>query len=675
VSLLPSQKFSVNEILKEISIQVAKPKIVKIYTDGWATELIDYKAEVVNRFNMSPIDALFLDVSVLANAGLTHIFILTPRLLDMKNRIVHLKNKNLKIFLLKKVGPIKKVTFSAKEMRRVSRSLSVGFDMGSVSDGLIGNNKILNQIYEMIAEEARFGKIMVERCEFIEKVSGRFQCTYEDSSRVIEFARDRWVVNQISIKINEKVLIFFSLRVSQVSPKVLEWVLKSLKLEELAPTKHMISTRLSKVFNLTLTKQVWRSLKAKRHKRSSSLLEDKHRLSKKGKLFFIGKSYEGLDTFTEDVFKVKSLDCWDEFLEFCENYYKVHFKQSIPMGRFGLLTLVKYLGCESLKQLSSGKLIYLINLAIKEEFLQYKYPNLFWTKDFRILDNKLFSKLRTIKNCIINLVSKAPVRLSCLKLVLRSKFGLELNLKDFGYSKLKEMIQSIPELELINDFIHIRHNTLIDTEALCELINEIVKEKEYGVTESVLQVTLQARLNNSIDWSLYNVSSCSEFIKKYSRNEIEVLHTYECNILFKSNELKTYSFFFPFKSGFHSAVLESSRMTPKSYHPISISVDIQGKCREKTAGHMQRIIHISNIPSDVQKTPSRDEDIERVEPFVADLSNVSEIPSSGFRSIQHSKNSSLSQWHYRAQSSNALSSEMRHSRFNFSWIDKPFGLD
>ena len=713
VSLLTSQKFSVNEIVKEISDQVAKPKIVKIYTEGWAVDLIDYKAEIVDRCMMSPLEALILDVSFLANSGLTHVFIVTPRRLETWNRIVHLKIKNLKICVLKKTGPIKEFRVKRIEVERRRFSCQDGMEGLGQGDWRLGVGRRrgrrrgseggswgfggeeegkrvekgesegvrcgrgfdkFDEIVRVLAAQANEGRISVERNELIEKISSILHLGLDESSNLLTCARDLHILTQTTIKLNEKTFIFFSLHIPQLTPQVLSWVLKSLKLDELSPTKHQISARLSKTFNLSLSRPTWKSIKSSLalHSRCSSSDNLKTSIHSSALLFKL-RRYSGLDQVKSDVFKVRNLECWYEFIEFCENYFSNHFKQSIPMGRFGLITLIKQTGPESLRHLSSGKLIYLINLALKEELLQYRYPNIYWTKDFRILDNTLFSKLRTVKNCVVSLIAQQPVRLSCLKKCIKAKFAVDLDHRVFGFSKLKEMVLSIPELELSSGFVRIRHNSLLDSDSLASLINDIIKEKEYGITESVLQATLQARLSHSIDWTQYNVQSCTEFIKMFSRNEIEILMTYECNILFKSNEQKTYSYFFPFKSGFHSAVLESSRVTPQTYHPVSISVDFQSSTGEKVP--MQRIIHISNIPSDMQKTPSRDEDDNKtLEPFIADLSNVSEIASSGFRSIQHSKNSSASYCHFRAQSTN-MNQDMHHSRYNFSWIDKPFGLD
>lgn len=679
VSLISSQEFSVGDVVKEISIRISKPKFVKLYTDGWSLGKIDYKCELIHRFRMSPLDALFLDISVLANSGLTHILIITPSFLEIRNRVAHLKSQSLKIFLASKYSPLEYLYYPSKI--KISQLRHKSFS--HTSDELVlhpGTSQVMRSVFELLTEEAQFGKILVEKTELVEKISNKLRCSFDHCCKLLNVARDLRIVNQISIKINEINLVFYSVRVSQVSPEVMDWILNSLKCEEITPTKQVIKTRLSKVFNLYLPKSSWKSITHSQtlHKRSLSEVSDKSKFMKKSSNYFkAGESWTGLDSIKGDPFDLKKLECWDEFLEFCEDYFANHFKQSISMGRFGLALLVKHTGPDSLKFLTTGKLMYLINLAISEDLLRYKYPNLYWSKDFKVMDNGLYGKLSIVKGCILKLIAKAPVRLSAIKPLLKENFDIDLELKEFGYRKLKELLLSVPDIELEQDFVKLRPSSHLDSEKLSDLIFDIIKEKEYGIPESILEATLQARLNHSIDWSHYNVSSCLSFIQHYSPHDIKILKTQNCNILFKSNDLKTYSYFFPFKGNFHSAMLESSRRTPQTYHPVSISFDFQSQ-ENKVIYPMHRFINISNIPSDiVQKSPFRDEetpDDKFVEPFVADLSNVIENSSAGARSIQHSKNSSFCNLHYRAQSSNLIP-EMRHSRVNFSWIDKPFGLE
>ena len=94
---------------------------------------------------------------------------------------------------------------------------------------------------------------------------------------------------------------------------------------------------------------------------------------------------------------------------------------------------------------------------------------------------------------------------------------------------------------------------------------------------------------------------------------------------------------------------------------------------------MQRIINISDVPSDIyQKSPFRDSEYfdERYEPFVIeDLSMVSDNQTNGSRSIQFSKDFNFYELHERASSvHNARNPD--HSHNNFSWAEnKPLGLD
>ena len=56
---------------------------------------------------------------------------------------------------------------------------------------------------------------------------------------------------------------------------------------------------------------------------------------------------------------------------FFDEYFSKHYREGIPMGKYGCALLIKLVGPESLKFLSLGKLIYLINQALSDDYLRY----------------------------------------------------------------------------------------------------------------------------------------------------------------------------------------------------------------------------------------------------------------------------------------------------------------
>ena len=110
--------------------------------------------------------------------------------------------------------------------------------------------------------------------------------------------------------------------------------------------------------------------------------------------------------------------------------------------------------------------------------------------------------MENTKKSLVHIISSHPngVPLSQLPRIYLKKNHFALKVQEFGYKKLKEFLQSISEVEISSEgFTHLKRKPIFDKENLAEIISGIIKEKEFGVTESILQATLQARINDSID--------------------------------------------------------------------------------------------------------------------------------------------------------------------------------
>lgn len=656
ITLITSQNFSVIEGLKEIKKQICKPTLIKLYSDGFTELKTEENLEVVSRFGMRALDALFLDLSVMINSSITHALIITENVAEIQTRVKYLKNCKFNIVIVRKIAPLE--VYGKDDTR-------VNFNFHCFSEIIEG----FEIVREILREEAECGRVSVEKSEMIEKIMLKNKIGCEQASQLLDDAVKKGLVCVNSYRIKEKNFVFFSLRVGEIGLEVVNWVVNSLKYDELTPNKRNIVNRLEKVFKLKVDKECWAGIRRKMcsKTRSLSCVDDKSMLiHSKGEFWPKGSKWKGLDSFKADVFNIKRTDIWDEFVEFCESYFSNHFKQSIPMGKFGLILLLKYSGPASLKYLSTGKLTYLINQSISEDLLRFNKTRLTWTNDFRILENTLYTYLQHSKSSILSLISQSPLHICRLKPVLKKSYNLSLNLPLLGFKKLKDLIHSIPELRIKDGLISLKAKKIPSHTQLKDLIDSIVRDKEYGITESVLNITLKSLLTYSVDWKDYNVDSIISFIKQYSQHDIEILKTPECNILFKPSELKTYSYFFPFKNQFGSAMLESARVeSPNIYHPINFSFEMQNT--QRVQGSMHRVINISNIPPEVLKWNFKDEDDCCVDPFTLDLSDVS-VSSQQFKSTQHSKNLSLNDWNANRMNSSFLQ-EFDKGWASISWVE------
>lgn len=651
ISNITSNSISISTLLQEISNRIVSPKFVYFYSAGWAHDKIQAKGEVVSRYKVSPVDSLLLDLDCIQQSPVTDVLIISTKINEIRKKLSFAKTANVRVLFTDWTCPMFLNVWKGEE-RRV--------------EGKEGESTArFKELIEFFYLEAEGGRVWIEKNEVLDHFFG-----FEDFCICLDEAVKNKVIRETVIKFHEKILFLYSIYFEEVSEDVIRFIVKSLKFDEISLTDRAIKTRIKKVFGISCDGDKWKEVKRRcfSHRRARSVVGEKL-----VNLKFDRNGYEGLDLYKSDFFLIKNSESYEEFVLFSESYFSAHFRQGLQMGRFGLSLLIKHFGPESLKFLSIGKLIYMTNLALSDDLFRIHSRKIFWSKDFRIMDPSTYTKFKALKKSIIEAVSSDnKIKLSNLRQKLKIQKKLEINLHEFGYHKIRELIKSIPEIEISGQYFKLKTQKILDSEKIVEAIEEIVKSKEYAITEAVLQVTLQAKLNHSIDWTDYNVSSCAEFIRVFSRSDIQVLKTRDCIMLFKSNKQKTYSFFFPFKSYFNSAVLECSKVpTPQIYQAVSHSFDLHLQSSNKCVAPMQRIINISNVPSDIlQVSPARDDDFEdngnssfNIEGFSA---NEEEKVAS--RSKQHSKNSSGCGWHIRAQSFHVFKDDI-DTILNISWTE------
>ena len=627
--------------------------------------------ECIDRYGISPLDALLLDVSVLLHSGLTHILIVVSNVNCIRARLNHLGASGVRVLIASGAVPLRFVG-TDDGLPRIKNMVRRGsFCKEICKDFFLRDCEgDVENVGKVFLEESKLGNISIEHSEIVEKISIRLKVTMAESVRYLESAETSKIIQKVCINLYDLQLVFYSLKTTTLSTEVFTWVILSLKADEMAPSIRNIKCRVRQVYNLHIETNKWDLLLARLVNpfRSRSVASYKFSIEK-GMVFPDSRKWSSYDWHKIDKFDIKNTEYWDDFLIFLEKYFAHNYKRGVPLGKYGCRLLIKFAGPDSLRHLSPGKIIYLINLALTDDFLRFNDRKLVWSKDFKLITNQGYQKQEFVKKSLVKIVSEnlPMISLSRLPILFTKATKFKLDVKEFGYKSLKEFLSSISELEITPRLeVLIRKRKICDQDFLLEKICEIIKEKEFGVSSSILQATLQARINESIDWNEYNVSSCEEFIKQYSGCSIEILRTPECNILFSPSKYRSYSYFFPFKSGFHSAVLETSQMpTPQGYHAVSYSFET-GPASRNHFPPMQRIINISNVPSDIiQKSPSGDVegfDDRASESFLIDHFSSGEII---FRNSGPGKNT------YGHERTNSLyATNTSHSReIHFSWSD------
>ena len=209
------------------------------------------------------------------------------------------------------------------------------------------------------------------------------------------------------------------------SLECLTWTLRSLCVDEMLPSEKAIQARMREVFDYKPTPAEWQTLlqQAKGHSHSSSAPPEFSLFSKSSSvpkftfkeitdpsngsrtllIYPSGENWHALDNHSKfgDYLNIKETNEWKEFLKFLENYFairgirrpkKEEEQKAIPGGRYGCAQFIKICGPLSLRNCSLGKLSYMVQLAINEDYLRYQRTLLIWTSNNQGIISKTIKK-------------------------------------------------------------------------------------------------------------------------------------------------------------------------------------------------------------------------------------------------------------------------------------------
>jgi hypothetical protein len=427
-----------------------------------------------------------------------------------------------------------------------------------------------------IKDQAYQGFIMHEFNELCEKLGKSLGISRNYAGDLIKTGCKLGKLHQQTKNIGIEEVRVISLKVEKLSNEVLLWVLRSLRNDEMISTEKAIQSRLKEAFDLKIPQQLWTSfidtsMKSKRirHKKSLSDSENFSYFSKANSLstpnFYFGiKKVQDFGTGTEnlaiypvneewvsydqyiksgDVFLIKQTADWEAFIQFFELIFNVENpeEQAISGGRYGCAQYVKHFS-PALRNCSLGKLSYMIQLAIDEDLLRYHKTLLVWVPIFDKRTKKDRDYLYQTKRKIVSALGQCGegISLAQLPTVLRDVMKAEIDLSKIGFAKLKDLVASIPDLELLSKgknhpFVRVRKPAILSADSLGSFIHKILTRKnllslshlEYKVSEEF-----------GYNWTVAKYKDLEDFVRKSAefnlnergmvekRSRDEICHSY-----------------------------------------------------------------------------------------------------------------------------------------------------
>ena len=612
-------------LLTEIQQKVGPPEFVKAYGDPWGKwkdELAAYGVLSVHKSGIKTYEALLLDLSISLNTGLTHVLVIsaqsqtfTPHLLQLKSNI------------------------PAVEFWLSSRILPLQIQETLVEENKAQRNSYLDVIVTYLKDEALKGNVLIELSEFLQVISYKLKIETDEVEKMLETAEKSKLIF-ISCKEFDKISTsFVSLLVESCSLECLTWILRSLCVDEMLPSEKAIQARMREVFDFKPSPLEWQNLiqQARGHSHSSSAPAEFSLFSKSPVLpkftfkeiadpsngartllvYPNGENWSALDNHSKfgDYLNIKEAPEWKEFLRFLENYFapkgirrpkKEEEQKAIPGGRYGCAQFIKVCGPPLLRNCSLGKLSYMVQLAINEDYLRYQRTLLIWTTNNQgiISRTELLRKMQIIKSTIISLLEKSQdgVSLAQLPLHLKRSLNFPMNISELGFAKLKDLLATFPEVAIeLRDTNHpfavlCKDNKYIPPhiEDILACISASLSEHKFGLAEGKLEMQLVDKFGR-VEWGAYRTASLAEFVNTFGRDKFEVIKSNDSHIIFKAKQPGYAYFYSPFREHSSESLNEREPSPTFMQHHSSLSFECE------VPGHMGKVVNISALPPDIMK--------------------------------------------------------------------------
>jgi len=535
-----------------------------------------------------------------------------------------------------------------------------------------GQEQMHDHFIGYLKEMAIEGNLMTEYSNAIKMFQQKARVSYDIAAQWLKSGErlGLFMITQRQFG-NLRSVSFVSLKLEVISLEALLWTLRSLKRDEMIPTERAIQSRMKEVFDYKPTSSQWACLmeaakKRERHSHSLSaplpasdfslfrnpMMSDTRRLpifiitdvtdpvtgTETSVIYPEGEEWVPLDQHCKsgDVLNVKLEPEWAEFVRFLEAYFtegKLDKRRSwktedenkaIPGGRYGFAQFLKLCGPQSLQQCSLGRLSYMVQLAINEDLLRYQRTLLVWTPANRKkgTEDDSSKKLKAVQKAIIELLqeSRAGISLAQLPLHLKRVLGFPFDLADLGYAKLKDLLQTIPEvvIELRGTnhpfAVYKEDNTksplTAEADEICSAMQNILQGLRFGIPAAKTENLLNHRLG-SINWSKFSCNNILEFASRWGNGAFEIVSIGEALHILYQDDSPRHSHYSPSRE---SGRLSSSTTPSHSKSSSVVNEVYTSSGMFYMTQPTQKVVNISNLPpefsggsSDVAVNPDGEE--------------------------------------------------------------------
>ena len=418
----------------------------------------------------------------------------------------------------------------------------------NISRRVVSENSLDTSLITYLKAEAYNGKVMHEFKQLKEQVAFECKVPASQAGELIQASLRLGKLIQQTKRIGNYDVPVISLRVEKLSHKVLLWVLRSLKNDEMISTEKAIQSRIKEAFDLKVPPQVWSQfiascLQGSMHKKalsaSFSLFSSQSEKNKKNFVFSaktvldfasgtetrvvypVNEEWVSYDQYIKsgDLFQIKKTSEWTSFVSYFNDLYLEQYSEdkAVSGGRYGCALYLKK-HSESLCNCSLGKLSYIVQLAIDEDLLRYHKTLLVWTPAFDKKCKEDKQSLIRIKRVVVDCVASCTDGISLAQLpgLLKDHDVSDAELSSLGYAKLKDLVVEIPDLELTlkgknHPFVRVKKAKKPSLEGLLEFLLGAVQGR-LSLLDAEMQVFDE--FGYGLRWNSFGARNLEELLSR-----------------------------------------------------------------------------------------------------------------------------------------------------------------
>lgn len=439
-----------------------------------------------------------------------------------------------------------------------------------------GQNLSHDHLLTFLKELADSGQIMHESGWLCKIFAQRSRISVNESTNIIKEVQALGHIHTTERTFCDlKTTFFTSLKIDSLSFESLLWTLRSLKADEMLPTERAVQSRMKEGFEFKVSALEWSSLLevckgASKHTHTKSapeqvttnyslfssqtsgftaspmfIVKEVTDPVTRQNIFVVypkGEEWDSIDQYIKegDVLAVKETDDWKAYVGFLTEYFSAcepgDASRAVPGGRYGCAQFLKYCGNQVLRNCSLGKLSYMVQLSIDEDLLRYHKTLLIWTpmNPKPVADTENNEKLAVIQAKILEVLkeNKDGMSLAQLPLYVKRKLNFPLNISELGFAKLKDLLLTLPVVEIEqrgtnHPFAVYRGKRRLSELELKKLIEKNLQERSQGSSLQSLE-NLVSNKFGVIPWSDLKQANLLDFIRS-KMPEIEIYK--ESNLL------------------------------------------------------------------------------------------------------------------------------------------------